>query len=148
MADVTIYYIDIRAFGKDFEEFYKRAKGMGVEFVKGKIGNIDEKENGDLILKYEDFETGGVKTAEHDLVVLSVGILANPETKKIFNNDGLKLDEYNYVKQIDEPLNPAKTSIDGVFVAGTASCPMDIPDSISFAGAAAAETASYVRRTE
>jgi heterodisulfide reductase subunit A2 len=146
MADVTIYYIDIRAFGKDFEEFYQRAKGMGVEFVKGKIGEIQEKDNGDLILKYEDFKSGGIKTAEHDLVVLSVGILANQDTKKFFNNGTLQLDTYNYVKQTDELLNPAKTSIEGVFVAGTASGPMDIPDSISSAGAAAAETASYLNR--
>ena len=146
MADVTIYYIDIRAFGKGFEEFYEQAKGMGVEFVKGKIGEIHEKENGDLLLKYEDVETGSLEEAEHDLVILSVGILPNPDTKKIFKGNGLELDKYNYVKQIDELKSPAKTNIEGVFVAGTASGPMDIPDSISTAGAAAAEAASYLRR--
>lgn len=54
MADVTIYYINIRSFGKGFEEFYQQAKGMGVNFVKGKVGKISELENGNLILRYED----------------------------------------------------------------------------------------------
>ena len=58
MADVTIYYINIRSFGKGFEEFYQQAKGMGVNFVKGKIGRISEKDGGNLILRYEDINEG------------------------------------------------------------------------------------------
>ncbi|MCD4680594.1 MAG: CoB--CoM heterodisulfide reductase iron-sulfur subunit A family protein [Bacteroidales bacterium] len=148
MADVTIYYLHIRAFGKGFEEFYQQAKGMGVEFVKGKIGRIAELENGNLKLRYEDIHEGVVKEAEHDLVVLSVGILANQLPRDLFKNNNLDLDKFSYVKQIDELSNPAKTSIDGVFVAGAASGPMDIPDSISSAGAASSETASYLRRSK
>ncbi|MDD3194993.1 MAG: FAD-dependent oxidoreductase, partial [Paludibacter sp.] len=75
MADVTIYYINIRSFGKGFEEFYQQAKGMGVNFVKGKIGRITEKEGGDLILRYEDINTGKLMEAEHDMVVLSTGVV-------------------------------------------------------------------------
>lgn len=147
MADVTIYYIDIRAFGKGFEEFYEQGKGMGVEFVKGKIAKIEEKENGNLILKYEDIENGGNPAeAEHDLVVLAVGALPNPDVTSLFKSKGLELDEHRYVKQPDELLSPAKTSIEGVFVAGTASGPMDIPDSILSAGAASSEAAAYIRR--
>ncbi|MCK5839426.1 MAG: CoB--CoM heterodisulfide reductase iron-sulfur subunit A family protein, partial [Bacteroidales bacterium] len=146
MADVTIYYLHIRAFGKGFCEFYQQGVGMGVEFVKGKIGRIHEKEDGNLLLRYEDIEEGVVKEAEHDLVVLSVGLLANPETKGMFSSDNLALDDFKYVKQVDELINPAMTSIDGVFVAGAASGPMDIPDSILSAGAASSETASYIRR--
>ena len=146
MADVTIYYIHIRAFGKGFEEFYQQSLGMGVETVKGKVGKITEKENGNLIVRYEDIREGKVKEAEHDLVVLSVGILSNPDVKAMFNGNSIELDDYNFVKQVDELINPAKTSIDGVFVAGTASGPMDIPDSILSAGAASSETASYLRK--
>lgn len=146
MADVTIYYIDIRSFGKGFDEFYQQSRGMGVEFVKGKIGEIHEKDDGDLVLKYEDIITGALKETEHDLVILSVGILPNLNIKKIFKNSNLELDIYNYVKQVDVLKNPAETSIEGVFVAGTASGPMDIPDSISSAGAAAAVAVSYLRR--
>jgi len=144
MADVTIYYIDIRAFGKGFEEFYTQTSDMGVEFVKGKIAEIGGDEDGDLILKYEDVESGQIREAEHDMVVLSVGVLANREPEGLFEDLDLKLDEYGYVRQTDILSSPASTSIPGVFVAGTASAPMDIPDSISSAGAAAAEAAGYL----
>jgi heterodisulfide reductase subunit A len=144
MADVTIYYINIRSFGKGFEEFYQQAKGMGVNFVKGKIGKITEKENGNLILRYEDINEGVVKEAEHDMVVLSVGVKSNPTVGKMFGRDELKLDPFHFVAQDDLLGSPSKTNIDGVFVAGTASAPMDIPDSILSAGSASSEAISYL----
>ncbi len=146
MADVTLYYIHIRAFGKGFCEFYQQAKDMGVEYVKGKIGRIYEKENGNLVLRYEDIETGEVTETEHDLVVLSIGILPNTDYKQLFKNVTVKHDPYNYVLQTDELTSPARTSVEGVFVAGTASGPMDIPDTILSAGAASSEAASYIRK--
>ncbi len=146
MADVTIYYINIRSFGKGFEEFYDQAKGMGVNFVKGKIGRILEKENGNLIMRYEDINENIVKEAEHDMVVLSVGVLPNKETATFFNDAELKLDPFHFVYQSDPLASPARTSIEGVFVAGTASGPMDIPDSILSAGAASSEAISYLTR--
>ena len=146
MADVTIYYINIRSFGKGFEEFYQQAKGMGVSFVKGKIGTIKEKENGNLILRYEDISEGVVKEVEHDMVVLSVGVKSNPDAGKIFPQGVLKLDPHRFVAQTDLMGSPAKTSIDGVFVAGTASAPMDIPDSILSAGSASSEAISYIKQ--
>lgn len=144
MADVTIYYINIRAFGKGFEEFYQQAKGMGVTFVKGKIGTIREKENGNLILRYEDISEGVVKEAEHDMVVLSVGVKSNPDAGKIFPQGALRLDPHRFIAQSDLLGSPARTSINGVFVAGTAAAPMDIPDSILSAGAASSEAISYI----
>ncbi|MDM8159630.1 CoB--CoM heterodisulfide reductase iron-sulfur subunit A family protein [Labilibaculum sp. K2S] len=146
MADVTIYYLHIRAFGKGFNEFYDQSKDMGVEFIKGKIGNITEKENGNLILRYEDIEEGKVKEAEHDMVVLSVGVMSNSEISDSFQGESLRLDDYGFINQNDILASPAETNIDGVFVAGTATGPMDIPDSILSAGAASAETTSYLRR--
>ncbi len=144
MADVTIYYIHIRAFGKGFCEFYQQAKGMGVEFVKGKIARITEKENGNLILRYEDIESGQVKEAEHDMVILSVGVLANDEITTAFNGQNLETDDYHFIRQKKELTSPALTSIEGVFVAGAASGPMDIPDSIMSAGSASSEAAAYL----
>ncbi len=144
MADITIYYLHIRSFGKGFNEFYQQAKDMGVTFIKGKIGQITEVEDGNLKLRYEDIQEGTVKEAEHDMVVLSTGILANDGIDSMFKTN-LELDPYRYVKQMDELANPAKTSVDGVFVAGTASGPMDIPDSILSAGAASSETAGYLK---
>jgi len=146
MADVTIYYINIRSFGKGFEEFYDQAKGMGVNFVKGKIGKITENENGNLNLRYEDINENVVRESEHDLVVLSVGVLPNTDSKALFHDGDLKLDPFSFVDQADPLSSPSKTSIDGVFVAGTATGPMDIPDSILSAGASSAEAISYLNR--
>lgn len=148
LADVTVYYMDIRAFSKGYEEFYQQSKGMGANFVKGRIGKIDEKEDGNLIVHYEDIDNGGVLSqAEHDMVVLAVGILPNTDYKNLFDGEELEADEFHFVKEADEDLNPGKTNIDGVFVAGTISGAKDIPDSILHAGAAAAQVAAHVERT-
>jgi heterodisulfide reductase subunit A-like polyferredoxin len=147
LADITIYYIDIRAFGKGYDEFYEQAKGMGVYFNKGKVARIEETENQDLIVHYEDIEgDGGMKQAEHDLVVLSVGLLPTQDALSLFKDGQLESDLFSYVREIDEDLEPGKTSIDGVFVAGAASAARDIPDSILHSGAAAAQAAAYLKR--
>ena len=145
MADITLYYLHIRAFGKGFNEFYAQAQSMGVEYVKGKVAKITEKEDGNLILRYEDINTGKVTETEHDMVVLSVGILPNQGITELFTNRKLELDPFNYVSQSNPLESPAMTTIDGVFVAGVASAPMDIPDSILSAGAASSEAANYIR---
>lgn len=150
MADITIYYMDIRAFSKGYEEFYQQAISMGVEFVKGKVAKIEENSDGsgDLVLFHEDVSTGKSKTAEHDLVVLSVGVLPNSEAVDYFKNETLETDELNYIKRVDEIVNPPLTSIEGVYVAGASAGPKDIPDSILSAGNAAAEVASYINQQE
>jgi len=148
LADVTVYYIDIRAFSKGYDEFYQQARGMGTNFVKGRVARIEEMANGNLTLHYEDIDNGGrLATAEHDLVVLAVGIQPNTEYMNLFAGEELQRDEFFYVRETDEDLYPGKTSIDGVFVAGTASAAKDIPDSILHAGAAAALAAAHVERT-
>jgi len=147
LADITIYYIDIRAFGKGYEEFFEQAKGMGVAFVRGKVARIEETEDTNLTLFYEDVEGGeGPQEAEHDLVVLSVGLMPNPDALKLFKNGDLAADPDAWVKEMNENLYPALTSIDGVFVAGSASAARDIPDTILHAGAAAAQAAAHVER--
>lgn len=148
MADVTIYYINIRSFGKGFEEFYEQAKGMGVNFVKGKIGQINEEENGDLMLRYEDINTGKLVETKHDMVVLSVGVLANEDPMKMFSGEMMKEDEYSFAFQKDLFFTPSLSSIDGVFLAGTTSGPMDIPDSILSAGAASMEAIRYIKQAK
>jgi heterodisulfide reductase subunit A len=148
LADVTIYYIDIRSFGKGYEEFYQQSKGMGVYFTKGKVARIEESEGQDLLVHYEDIEgEGGMKTAKHDLVVLSVGMLPAQGAAKLFKDDVLLTDEFNYIKEIDGDLEPGKTSIDGVFVIGAAAAARDIPDTILHSDAAAAQVAAYLKKT-
>ncbi|MBN1423434.1 FAD-dependent oxidoreductase [Candidatus Fermentibacteria bacterium] len=149
LADVTIYFIDVRAFGKGFEEFYEQSKAMGVNFVKGKVAKVEQGDDGNLILQYEDISgEGKVVRTEHDLVILSVGLLPNREALSLFSGGALAPDAHHYVKETDEDLSPGQTSIEGVYVAGSASAAMDIPDTILHSGAAAALSAAYVERVK
>ncbi len=147
LADITIYYIDIRAFGKGYEEFYQQARGMGIYFVKGRVAQIDQLDNGNLDVQYEAIDAdGGLRHMEHDLVVLSTGFAPNLDAFRMFKDGNLDADAHAYVREIDEDINPGRTSINGVFVAGAASTPRDIPDSILHAGAAVAQAAAYLQR--
>ena len=80
------------------------------------------------------------------MVVLSVGVLPNKDTISFFPDDRLDMDPFSFVSQTKPLVSPSKTSIKGVFVAGTASGPMDIPDSILSAGSASAEAISYLNK--
>jgi len=146
LADITIYYIDIRSFGKGYDEFYQEASSMGINFIKGKVAKIREKENGkgDLVLRIEDIETGQVKEFTHDMVVLSSGVRPENGIVNTFAGEAPELDEFRFIRQADPLMSPARTSVEGVFVAGTAAAPMDIPDSILSAGCAASEVAAYL----
>jgi heterodisulfide reductase subunit A len=145
LAEVTVHYMDIRAPGKRYDEFYEGARSMGATYVKGRVAKITEKDDGNLILRYEDIEHGGaIVEAEYDLVVLAVGVQPNREVERLFSGDGPALDDYHYVAEPDEDLNPGQTSVPGVFVAGAASGAKDITDSILHAGAAVAQAAAHL----
>jgi len=149
LADVTVHYIDIRTPGKGYDEFFEQAKAMGGQFVKGRVASIAEGEEGNLILRYEDVENGGhIAEAEYDLVVLAVGVRPNLDTKTFFSEEELALDEFDYVDEPEEDINPGATSIPGVFVAGAASGAKDIPESILHAGAAVAQAAAWLERAK
>ncbi len=148
-ADVTIYYIDIRAFGKGYEEFYQQTKGMSVYFTKGKVSRIEETDGQDLLVHYEDIEGGGgQKVARHDLVVLATGLEPNTGAFRLFPEGAPERDAYSYVREIDEELEPGKTSLDGVFVIGSATAVRDIPDTIVHSEAASAQIAAFLKRGE
>jgi heterodisulfide reductase subunit A-like polyferredoxin len=149
LADVTMHYMDIRAAGKRYNEFYEQAKDMGATYIKGRVAKISEKENGDLIVRYEDVENGGaIVEAEYDLVVLAVGIQPNRDVERLFTGEKLGLDEYFYVAEPDEGLEPGRTDIPGVFVAGTSAGVKDIVDSILHAGASAAQVAAHLEHSK
>jgi len=148
LADISIHFFDIRAFGKGYEEFYQQAKAMGTQFVEGRVAKIEQTENDNLIVHYEDMGgLGGLQKAEYDLVVLSVGLLPNPDALQLFRDDRLASDSHGYVDEVDEDINPGRSSIEGVFVAGSASAARDIPDAILHAGAVAAQAAAHVQKT-
>ncbi len=148
LADITIYTIDVRAFGKGYNEFYEQAKSMGIEFVKGKVARIEQLSNGNLSLHYEDMlGEGGQKTREHDLVVLTVGFQPNTDVFSLYKGGELAANEFGYVQEINPVSEPSRTNVDGLFVAGTTVGVMDIPDTVLHSGAAAAQAAAYLERT-
>jgi heterodisulfide reductase subunit A-like polyferredoxin len=149
LADVTIYYIDIRAFGKGYEEFFQQTKGMSVYFQKARVSRIEETDGHDLLVHFEDIEGGGgAKVARHDLVVLSTGLLPNQGAFALFPNGALAKDGYSYVREVNEELEPGTTSVEGVYVIGSATAVRDIPDTILHSEAASAQIAAYLKRGE
>jgi heterodisulfide reductase subunit A2 len=142
LADVTIYYMDIRTFGKGYEQFYQNAQAMGIEFVRGKVALIREDEDQNPIITVELTEEGHILKRTHDLVVLSLGIQPSLDPHGIFS----QLDDPDRFVYTPEPnYTPCRTAQKGVFVTGAAMAPMDIVDSIITAGAAAAEASAYIR---
>jgi heterodisulfide reductase subunit A len=142
LADITIYYMDIRTFGKGYEQFYQNAQAMGIEFVPGKVARISEDGAHNPIVHVELLEEGRIVERSHDLVVLSVGMVPafNPQA----TYGVLAAPDDGFVAQPSPNVSPSITHCPGIFVTGTAAGPMDIVDSIVMAGAAAAETAAYL----
>jgi heterodisulfide reductase subunit A len=141
MADITIYYMDIRTFGKGYEQFYQNAKAMGVEFVRGKVASIREDENHNPIVKLELTEEGRIIERTHDLVVLSLGMVPTASASTF----GLLPASDGFIAAPALNASPCATQRPGIFVTGTASGPMDIVDSIITASAAASDASAYIR---
>ena len=141
LAEITIYYMDIRTFGKGYEQFYQNAQAMGVEFVRGKVASIHEDEKHNPVVKLELTEEGRIIERTHDLVVLSLGMIpyASPRTFGLLPSS----DGFVSIPAIDA--SPCATERPGVFVTGTAGGPMDIVDSIITASSAASAASAYIR---
>ena len=145
LADVTVHYMDIRAAGKRYDEFFAQAQAMGATYLKGRVARVTEKPDGNLVLHYEDIEHGGaLAEAEYDMVVLAVGIQPNSTARALFPEGALWLDTWRYIAEVDEDVSPGRTSIPGVYVAGSASGARDITESILHAGATAAQVAAHL----
>ncbi len=144
--DITIFNIDIRAFGKGFEEFYTRArKEYGIKFIGSRPPEVQVDSAGKIFVRYEDMNEGKIKNMPLDLVVLSVGLDPSPETKKLASMFGLDLDEFgNVASLIDHPL---ETNAPGIHACGVVQGPKDIPDTVA-QGSGAAAKASALLATE
>lgn len=141
LADINIYYMDIRAFGKNYEQFYQNAKAMGIEFVKAKVASLDAGEGGAVTVRYEDQSGEGATSRDHDLVVLSMGVLPG------FTPGGVcpvGVGADGFIQSVLPKMSPSVTDMEGVFVAGVAAGPKDIVDTITEAGAAAMQAAQYL----
>jgi heterodisulfide reductase subunit A len=138
-SDITVYYMDIRAFGKGFEELYRRSKESGVKYMRGLPGQIlEDPTTRNLHLTVENTMTGELETHEQDMIVLSLGLIP-PEDQGLIKQiltlstteDGFFLESHPKLKPVDAPTR-------GVFFAGCCEAPKDVKDSVTQAGAAAA----------
>lgn len=146
LADITVYYMDIRAFGKGYEQFFQNAMAMGIQFVRGKVASIDGGEDGKVLLRYEAQDAeGGVQVAEHDLVVLSLGMTPGWAPREA---SGVTTASDGFIHSVSPKVSPVMTNVEGVFAAGAALGPKDIVDTIVEAGAAAMAASRYLRGTD
>jgi heterodisulfide reductase subunit A2 len=145
-AEINIFYIDTRAFGKNYEQFLRKAKASGIKFTKAKPVIKENGTNQSVLLRYEDQEkTEGIIEEEYDLVVLSLAMVPawNPGGKVAVN-----ISEDGFMAAAFPKMSPALTHMEGVFIAGVASGPKDIVDTIIEAGAAAMEASNYLKDLE
>jgi heterodisulfide reductase subunit A-like polyferredoxin len=133
----TIFYMDIRAHGKDFDRFVNRAKDeYGIRYIRSMPSVIKEmQQTNNLVMKYVN-QDGTFTDEEFDMVVLSVGLMPPKEAKKLAASMGIELEEHGFCKTQLE--NPVQTSRPGVFVCGAFGGPKDIPETVMEASAAAA----------
>jgi len=145
-VDVKIYYMDIRAFGKGFEEFYQRAKEeFKINYVKGRVAEITEDPNTkNLLIRAENIELGEPIEDEVDMVVLSSGLVpaATNDLEKILP---IKRGEDGFFVTANPKVDPVTTSVEGVFIAGVAEGPKDIPDAVTQASAAAMKASIFLK---
>jgi len=136
----TIFFMDIRAYGKEFDEYYERAtKEYGVRFVRSRVSNVEEKpETRNLIVRHvvEEKPTD----EEFDLVVLSVGMKPPKNAEELAKVLGIELNKYNFCAT--ETFSPVETSRPGIYVCGAFASPKDIPESVAQASGAAAKAAA------
>ncbi|MEM2104221.1 MAG: CoB--CoM heterodisulfide reductase iron-sulfur subunit A family protein [Candidatus Bathyarchaeia archaeon] len=143
-ATVLIFYIDMRAFGKGYEEFYERAQREGIRYIRGRVADlVEDSKSKNLIVSVEDSLLGSIIETEVDLVILSVGLIPTIGTNTLCRVLNLSMSPDGFLKEAHPKLRPVDTLVEGIFVAGVAQGPKDIPDSVA-QGSAAAQRASII----
>jgi heterodisulfide reductase subunit A len=136
--EIFIFYTDLRAYGKGFEEYYKRAQKSGIKYIRGRVAEIQRNpENGTLILSAEDTLTRSLISGEFDTVVLSTGLVPSNDSDRISEMLKLARSPDGFLQEAHPKFRPVDTLIDGIFIAGCAQGPKDIPDTVAQASAAA-----------
>jgi len=141
----TIFYMDMRAVGKRFQEYIARAKSdYNVTYIRSRPGRIEvTPDNDNPIIWYEDTTTGEIKKFEAEIVVLAQAMVPQI-TKELAEILGIELDENGFVKVPDKLLQPLDTTKPGIFACGYVHSPRDIPDSVTQASGAAGRTAEVI----
>ncbi len=143
-AEVYNFYIDIRAAGKTYEEFYDKLLEENVHFIRGRVAEVTDvaaipEEEGRLIIRAEDTMIGVVRRIPVDLVVLAVGMEPRADAGEVRRMFNISCSSEGFFLERHPKLAPVETFTDGIFIAGACQGPKDIPDSVAQAGAAAAQ---------
>jgi heterodisulfide reductase subunit A2 len=139
--DVKVFYIDIRAFGKGFEDLFRRSKGEGVRYIRGLPGSVrEDRRSKDLILTVENTATNQLEEHRADMVVLAVGMKPPEDMKLIQEMLALQKNADGFYLEAHPKLQPVDSATRGIFFAGCAEGPKDIKDSVTQASAAAARS--------
>jgi heterodisulfide reductase subunit A len=146
-AEIYEFYIDINAFGKGYQEFYKRVREEGIYFIRGKGSEIYRKD-GRLRVEAEDTLLGTPIEIAVDLVVLGTGLTARGDAERVAQTFGISLSADGFFMEAHPKLRPVSTHVDGIFVAGCCQGPKDIPDTVAQAEGAAAEVLALASQGE
>ncbi len=133
---ISIFYMDIRAYGKDFDKYVERAKGSGIAFKRCRVSNVVEDERTKNLLVTYETEEGKIKTEGYGMVVLSHGLCVSSESRKFAEKLGIEIDRFGFCRTGD--FTPMKTSKPGIFVSGSFQGPKDIPETVMQSSGAAA----------
>jgi heterodisulfide reductase subunit A2 len=135
-AEVYEHFIDMRAYGKGYEEFYERIKREGINIIRGRTAKV-ESVNGELLIRSENVETGKLLEQKVEMIILSVGLEPTDDARKLAKMLGITTDKYGWMNEIHSISNPVNTFAGGVSIAGLCQGPKDIPDTVAQASAAA-----------
>lgn len=144
-AEITVMYTDMRAFGKGYEEFYERIQNEGIKYRRGNAAEVYE-EDGKLFVRAEDTLLGEPYEVEADLVVLGTGLEPSIEAEGIGRMLHLSRSSDGFFLEAHPKLRPVDTVIDGVFLAGAAQGPKDIPDTVAQASGAASHVVNLLSK--
>jgi len=144
-----VFYMDIRAGGKMYEEFVRRAiEEDGVKYIRGRVSRIYE-EDGKLVVKGADSLLGGEPLEiKADLVVLATAIVANADAEELAQKLKVSYDPYHFLSEAHPKLRPVETNTAGIFLAGAVQAPKDIPETVAQASGAAAKVAALFSSAE
>jgi len=147
-AEVYDFYMDMRAFGKAYEEFYERVQEEGITFVRGKGAEVEVLSDGKLRVKGEDANLGRLVAADVDMVILATAVEPQPDADRVASLFGLGRTPDGFFAEAHPKLRPVETSTAGVFLAGNCQGPRDVPDTVAHAGAAALEAVRLFNQGE
>jgi len=141
--ECDIFIMDMRAFSKGFDEYYEKAKKLGVNYIRCRPPVIEEiPDTKNLVIPYVD-ENDQKVSREYDLVVLSIGIVPPESVEEISQKFGIELNEFNFCKT--DPFRPVESTREGVYVAGPFTEPKDIPETIMQASGASSKVLSLLK---